>query len=453
MKISTNLSLTFSLLTGMIFITFGILVYLLSSNHRKEVFRDRLEDRVIVTEKLFLERDSFNDEELETIRNEFLHTLPDETEEVVEIIEGQPPLFSIEYPATVVDQINTPDFFDFEDGRRQGKGRVFQVEGKNYLILVTAIDQVGLQNLRFLRNIMIILGFVSLPILFLGSFFTSKRALTPINKKIAKANLISASNLHQRLNVYNPKDELGTMAIAFNNLLDRLEDAFEAQNSFIRNASHEIRNPLTAIMGEAEFAVSKTRTQEEYIRSLEVIIEEAEMLNSTVNNLLNLSKVDTEQGTTQKELFSFDDWFEEIKAAYDFINPSNQIEATYAFERLPEVCMVYGNKNLLKTAILNLLDNACKYSENQKVEVTISKIDPFCCVLIKDAGIGILEEDLEKIKSPFYRGDNARKVKGTGIGLSLTCKIVELHEGEIEINSKIDEGTQILVKLPLIMAL
>jgi signal transduction histidine kinase len=448
MKISTRLSTSFSIITSSIFILFGITIYLFSSNYQKHDFQERLKERVVITEKLFLEKESFQADELEKISNQFLQKLPKETEEVVQVKVNHTPVFTHNYPVDVKDKLIRSNTFSFEDSQIQGASRIFRVKGKNYLIIVTAVDEVGLQNLSFLREIIILLISIGIPLIFLGSFIMARRALLPISKKINKANTIGATNLHQRLNVHNPNDELGEMAIAFNMLLNRLESSFEAQKAFIRNASHEIRNPLTAIMGEAEITNSKIRSAEEYQKSISTILSEAETLNSTVNNLLLLSKVAANEENINYHPITFNDLLIEIKGSFDFLNPKNHIILN--IENGGINYSISGNENLLKTAIINLFDNACKFSSNKEVLVDLKRDKNWLLLIIKDNGIGIEKKDIEEILTPFYRGNNALKIKGSGIGLSLSSKIVNLHQGILKIQSQIGSGTEIQVFFPLI---
>jgi len=450
MKISTRLPLTFSIIASIIFIVFGLTVYLFSSNYRKEDFQERLKERVVITEKIFLEKESFSVTELQKITNQFLHTLPKETEEVLQIKNNLKPIFKYEYPEEAKNKLPLRNAFSFEDAEIQGESRIFKVKGENYLIIVTAVDQVGLQNLSFLKNIIIILVLIGIPLILLVSFIMARRALLPISKKINKANTISATNLHQRLNVHNSNDELGKMAIAFNKLLDRLEASFEAQKAFIRNASHEIRNPLTAIMGEAEVINSKERTTEEYQKSINTILSESETLNSTMNNLLQLSKVDADEGNINYKTIYFNDLLVEIKESFDFQNPKNQILLNIG--NGDTIYSISGNKNLLKTAILNLFDNACKFSSNGEVGVVLEKDKNWLILTIRDTGIGIEKKDIKKILTPFYRGNNAINIKGSGIGLALSSKIINLHQGVIKVSSQIGNGTEVQVLLPTVLS-
>lgn len=449
MKIKTRLALTLSIIASAFFLAFGITVYWLSSNHQKHEFQIRLEERVNITEKIFLEKESFSPAELKKITNQFLHSLPEETEEVVEIKPNKEPSFKYNYPKSVQEELVSNKNLYFEVNDFQGISKIFRVKGKNYLVIVTAIDKVALQNLVFLRNIILLLTVFSIPLIFVGSFAITKRMLLPISKKIEKANTISASNIHQRLKVYNANDELGKLAIAFNNLLNRLEASFESQKAFIRRASHEIRNPVTAIMGEAEITISKSRTSKEYIRSLSTILSEAETLSSSVNNLLELSKVDALDGNIKFEKISFNKLLLEIEESFEFINPLHKIKLHIPIQAKNESIAIMGNRNLLKIAIINLFDNACKFSENKEVNVSLIHEKYRLKLVIIDQGIGILPKDQNKIMEPFYRGNNAMKIKGSGIGLALCSKIIKLHYGRMNIKSEVNLGTEVYIFLPL----
>jgi signal transduction histidine kinase len=441
MKIRTRLSLLFSLITSAVFIAFGCTVYLFSENHRSEDFQDHLEKRVVITEKIFLEKESFSAIELDKITDQFLHTLSEETEEVVEIKAGLKLKFKHDYPEDFLQNYSSFDVIKYDDNSREGRCRIFDVKGKKYLIIVTAVDVVGIKNLSFLKRVILLLVLIGIPFIFLVSFIFTKRELRPLFQKIENANRIGASNLHERLSVYNPNDEIGQMATAFNSLLDRLETAFEAQKSFISNAAHEIKNPLTAIMGEAEVVLSKERVGSEYVSALKIVLLESERLDNTVNNLLQLSKVLTQDEDIRYDKLKLQDFVFEVKSSFDFINPDNEILIDDSGTEL----MILGNKNLLKTVLINLFDNACKFSNNGIVNVRFEELKDMNVLCIKDEGIGILDGDLDKITMPFYRGENALKMNGSGIGLSLISIIMKLHCGEIKIVSEVGIGTEVKV--------
>ena len=446
MKISTRLSLTVSMIVSAIFLVFSLVIYKFSSEHRQNVFKERLKQRVLITEKLFLEKDSFSPKELETITDQFLHTLPEETEAVINFDDETILIYQEKYGTDLWKKISSEETVYFNLKKTAGMSRIFKIKGHNYLVVVTALDNIGLENLAFLKTLLILLALIGIPVISASSFIMNYRAFLPLSEKIEKANTISATNFNQRLMVYDSGDEIDQLAIAFNNLLDRLEASFNSQKSFIRNASHEIKNPLTAIMGEAEITVSKTRTSDQYIESLNIVLAQAERLNITLNNLLQLSNISSNEGEFKLVKINIQDLLFKIKSDYNFINPENKIV-------IPVIKLddktVFGNEQLLKSAITNLIDNACKFSANQEVLINFSVLKPMLNLYISDNGIGISEEDKELILSPFYRGKNALKIKGSGVGLALASKIISIHKGTLQIDSKLDTGTNITVSFPI----
>ena len=447
MKISTRVSIILSLVATLILILFGGAIYFFSERHSKNEFSESLKQRVLVTENFFLEKEFFSESEFEKIRSQFLNPLPKETEEVIELNVGSPPVFQNSYPDELKNILLVNNNHSFQTDRVQGESKQFTVNGARFLIIVTAEDEIGRQNIAFLLSKMLLLILIGIPIIFIVCFIITNRALQPLAKKIDHANKIGVKNLDQRLNIINPNDEIGQMAIAFNKLLDRLEKSFEAQKSFISNASHEIRSPLTAIMGEAEVALNRDRPVSEYKESLIVILSESERLNLTVNNLLQLSKVIANEDAVQYEVIEIDDFMFEVIESYSFVNPLNRL--VLCIELKTGIGKsILGNKNLLKTALINIFDNACKFSLNDIVDIRLKQEGNVILLTISDQGIGVPKGDIEKIREPFYRAKNTLSIKGSGIGLALSSKIVELHNGNLEIYSEEGEGTKIGITVP-----
>lgn len=449
MKISLKLSIAFSVIVITLLIFLGMIVLYLTSLHNEYEFNNRLKERVLITENVFLEKESFTTEEFEKITNDFLQKLEGETEEVILITKDTEVTFQYDYPITIKKNILKYPEYTFSFEGKQGASRKFLVNNQEYLVVVTAIDVVADENENYLRKVVLGLIGLSIPIIFLTGYFISKQLLSPISRKIDKANTISASNLHMRLTVQTADDEIGKLAIAFNKLLDRLENSFEAQKAFISNASHEMKNPLTAIIGEAEVTLSKVRKEEDYVEALNKILNEAEGLNSTVNNLLQLSKVSVEEDSNVNfKQFNVYDFLKDIIDNYIMSNPSNNVSLT-DFEDDPIPILISANRELLKTAITNIIDNACKFSKNKPVFMTLTGSDQYANIEIIDQGIGIDSSEFLEIQKPFYRSSNAIRIKGSGIGLALTSKIILMHKGVLEFSSELNRGTTVSVTLPL----
>ena len=277
-----------------------------------------------------------------------------------------------------------------------------------------------------------------------------RQALKPIAQIVKEVNKITATNLHRRVNEGNGNDEIARLAITFNNMLTRLEDSFLMQKNFVSNASHELRTPLTSILSAIEVTLSKARTNEEYYELLNGLHDEAEKLNKLITSLMNLSQTIGEgEPYQQTEEVRIDELLYEISREAKAASPDTHIIMNY--KNLPDnagLLAVHGNRNLLHAAISNILDNACKFS-NGEVKCTLESKNGNIQISIKDNGIGIPAADLKNIFQTFYRSQNARSYPGSGIGLALAEKIISIHKGSINIASTENNGTEVIIVLPV----
>jgi signal transduction histidine kinase len=233
-------------------------------------------------------------------------------------------------------------------------------------------------------------------------------------------------------------------------MLDRLEHSFTLQKNFVNNVSHELKNPLAAILGETEITLSKVRTSNEYITALSKILSEAERLDQLTRNLLSLAQTDFEISDLNKEEINIDEILWEVKNYFDKTNHKGCMEIN--FQSLPEsseLLMIKGNSGFLKIALINLIDNACKFSENQNVLAVLQTETNNIHLQIKDQGIGIPEADIPNLFEPFFRASNALSYKGSGIGLSLVNRIVTMHGGSIKFSSEVGKGTTVDLNFPI----
>jgi signal transduction histidine kinase len=448
MTIRNRLTLLFSLVATAIFLVFSCTVYFFTSEYRKNEFNNRLKKRVEITEKIFLEGKNIPD--FKAMQEQFQNKLPEETEEVVPLNADYRSNLKHSYPSAFLTELQLSTEAFFQDGDRQGAGRIFHVNNRDYLVLLTAVDYVGIQMMDHLITVIVIVMAVCAVAMASFSHIVSGSLINPISSKIRKANSISANNLHERLNVINPDNELGQLALAFNGLLNRVEQAFYVQKLFIDNASHEIRNPLTAIIGETEWALESPRQNKEYIESFEVIASEADRLNVLVNNLLQLAGIHHQNVSFSRERIPIYELLTQAKEKLSMLHPQENVQISLSEARPVHKLCIEGNRHLLTTAFFNLLDNASKFSDFKSVDVSISSTDSTNVeISIRDNGVGIPSSEIKNITQPFHRASNVRSIRGTGIGIPLTLRIIELHGGKLRIDSALNEGTTAIVTLPV----
>ena len=303
-----------------------------------------------------------------------------------------------------------------------------------------------------LENILYILGFI-LPIILIlsviGGNFLIYKSFLPIENILSQLKKINANDLSARLNSSKNEDEINQLVNEVNSLLKRLETSFEKISQFSSDASHELKTPLTIIRGEIEIALRKERSIDEYKDALNSSLNEIIIIEQTINDLLFLAKNEKDLIIEKQENFYFDEIVDEsINETKNFAK-LHQIDIKLIVEDTIEF---NGYSNLLKIAIKNILKNAIQFSyKNSQVIVKNYKKDDFFNISVQDFGIGIEKNEQIKIFEKFYRTDKSRNKNsgGTGLGMSILKKIVDIHGGIINIESKEDFGTTITISFPI----
>ncbi|HEV8428253.1 MAG TPA: heavy metal sensor histidine kinase [Pyrinomonadaceae bacterium] len=306
----------------------------------------------------------------------------------------------------------------------------------------------GLGQLRrdFFAGVPLVLLLASL-----GGYFLARKSLAPIASMNKQTQRISAERLSSRLDVTNPRDELGRFATTINDLLARLESSFSEQQRFIADASHELRTPLAVLRGETEVALGKTRTVEEYQESLTLIQEEAERLSRIVEDLFILARQPVESNTALVRVpVSLTEVVKDCARAAQVLAVRKGVRLR--LENNSASIALNTDEELVKRMILNLLDNAVKYTpEGGEISLALEKQNGTAEIVVRDTGIGISERDQQRVFDRFYRVDKARSraLGGAGLGLSIVRSIVEAHGGQIRIESTPRRGSTFTVSLPL----
>jgi signal transduction histidine kinase len=284
---------------------------------------------------------------------------------------------------------------------------------------------------------------------FVGKLF-SYYTFTPVRKLTDRVKSITSDNLHLRLDEPTGRDEIAELTHTFNNMLNRLETAFNTQNNFVSNASHELRTPLTIINSEIELALNKSGLTPEQRSMLTTINSETDKLIQILNSLLLLAQSGFDGKKQNWQKIRMDELvFMSIEAAKK-LHPQSQIQVDLsAMPEDEELLQVSGNSNLLRLAVTNIISNACKYSHNKLVKVKLSVEKKNIVIAVVDRGIGIPSTEVQHIFVPFFRASNTQDYEGHGVGLPLTLNIIRLHKGTIGIQSEVDSGTELRVFLPV----
>lgn len=316
---------------------------------------------------------------------------------------------------------------------------------KNVIIEIVTTKEILTSTLE---NILYILSFI-LPIILIlaiiaGNFLIYK-SFSPIENILFELKQINANDLSARLKTTKNEDEINQLINEVNNLLGRLESSFERISQFSSDASHELKTPLTIIRGEIEVTLRKERTTDEYKNALNNSLNELTLIEQTINDLLFLAKNEKDLIVDKQENFYFDELIDESINEIKSFAKLHQVEINFILEDSIEF---KGFPNLLKIALKNALKNAIQFShKNSQIIVKSYKNDDTFNISVQDFGIGIPLNEQEKIFEKFYRTDKSRNKNsgGTGLGMSILKKIIDIHKGIIKITSKENIGTTIIL--------
>ena len=318
------------------------------------------------------------------------------------------------------------------------------------VVVASSVDEDSRQQLDELRRLLALGFLVAVVAAGVGSWFFAGQALLPLRRMVREVDGITATDLSQRLTrTGENSDEIGLLTQRFNRLLDRLEAAFVGQRTFVRDASHELRTPLTALIGELEVSLLQAaRPPAEYRRVLQSTLDSARQLNSLTNGLLQIARASDDPSQVPMAPVRLDELLLQAHEQLLRRHPTCRVDLDFGEA---DSFIVRGNEALLLAAVLNILDNACKFSKQAggTVTATLAHSRKSVSLLVSDKGPGLSAADLQQVFVPFFRAASARMVPGHGIGLPLAARIMALHGGMVRVESEPGQGTQVWLEWPV----
>ncbi|ASW73564.1 histidine kinase [Chryseobacterium piperi] len=453
MQIKTRLTILFTIIMATILMIFAFIIYYSATKSRENEFYALLKKEAYTKANLFLNA-QVDKRTLQEIYHNNRKTL-NEVEVAIYntdhklLYHDAVDIDFVKETPKMLGTINSKGEIDFYQDDWQVIGVVYPYKGQKYLVTAASFDQYGYSKINNLLKTMVVVFIFSMIVIFLAGRIFSRKAFQPVNEMTEKARNISATNLDLRLETTGNKDELSQLANTFNDMLNRLENSFDSQKSFVSNISHELRTPLAAIITELELSVNKDRTNEEYKVVISNALNDAKKLARLSNSLLDFAKASYDPTEISFKPVRIDEVLLDARQQVQNYDHDYKIDLNFRSDIEKEnQILVYGNEYLLKVAFVNLFENGCKFSEDHKSTVSIIFGNDTIVLNFTDEGIGIPENDLNSIFLPFHRGENKEFADGNGIGLPLTKKIVDLHKGTLTVTSQKNTGTTFTVELP-----
>ena len=451
MKLRTRLSLYFTLTSSLILLLVLGAVYFTFSKFLQADFFERLTDRTMVTAKLYLEADEISRDSLNKVRNSYLRTL---NSEVIRIYNSRNSAEFIGddqqyWDAKTINLVRSRKKIQFKEGQRQVVGIFYKDNQGDFVILASAIDESNRNRMMELLKIMVAIFILIFVCLLLFGQWIAKNMLSPLDLLINDVKKVKSNNLGYRVSTGQNKDEIALVAENFNDLMDHLENAFILQKTFVANASHELRTPITSMFITSELALSKDRSSDEYKQALHSVLEDADKMDKTISGLLELAQADLAYEPAAKEPIRIDELLWQLQQEWREKSQSRDLKVE--IPELPEVeedLILFGNAAQLQIALNNIIGNAFKFSDGKPVIAELLVSLNSIQIKIKDQGVGIPEGEMNQIFQPFYSRSANIAHQGTGMGLYMAQKIIKLLNGKLSVTSKIGIGSAFTIEFP-----
>jgi two-component system heavy metal sensor histidine kinase CusS len=346
-------------------------------------------------------------------------------------------------------QITTPTGMSIKD--YQTKGKLFSLvsiraveNGRAYLIQVAqdrSVDEQFEREFGLLVAVVLACGIVASAMI---AITVTRRGLQPLNAMTRSLKRVGPNRLHERVPPAEWPRELQPVAIAFDEMLDRLEDSFTRLSQFSADLAHELRTPLANIRGEAEVALTRPRSPNEYEAVIESSVAECERLSGIIDNLLFLARAEAAESKLNHSHFDGRAAIERIAAYNEAIAEERHLTITCSGQG-----KVYADPVLFGRAVSNLVDNAVRFTpDGGRIAISLTANREETEITVQDTGCGVAAEHLPRIFDRFYRADASRSSEGTGLGLALVKSIADLHGGSVSVESEAGRGTLVTLRLP-----
>ncbi len=459
MTIRIRLTLLFGLIVSGLWCVFCLLIYFSTQQYRQMEFRERLRAEAHNSVELLFAKEIIPSELFRLLDKNQLTVLYQE-EIIIYNAQNQIVYESgtdyLNVSAQILDQVRREKEIYWQNGNREIVGVAYTDSQKQLVVFASAIDRYGFSKMQNQAFVLFVGGLLMSLVVFVAGWFYSGRVLKPIQRMITGIDAITASELNVRLPEGDKQDELMQLSHRFNQMLDRLEEAFRVQRSFVAHASHELRTPLTAITGQIQVALLAKDDPGQLYIMLESILEDVREMNQLTHGLLMLTSLNIDEQTRGFTLVSLNELLGQIRHELNTKYPNYHIHISLPENHLSADWNLLANEVLLRTAFWNLMENGCKFSPQHTVWISLQVAKP---TLKTEKGSRIIvfhtkdsfipAADLSQVVKPFYRGSNAHQVAGHGIGLSLTDRIIGLHQGQLLVESAETTGTVFTVILPV----
>jgi len=452
MTIRTRLTLLFTALVSALLGVFCVVIYGAGDVYRREEFYERLRAEALASAELLFGKETISPDLFKLLDKNHMTVLNEEEIIIYNYLNQKVYESGTDYldvTKATLDRVRLEKEVRRREGRREIVGVLFTDRFNHFVVFASAVDKYGFSKQRNLGLVLAAGWLLATGVVFAAGRFFAGKSLQPIARIVGRIDAITASRLDLRLDEGNGRDEIAQLSARFNRMLDRLEESFRAQRSFVSYASHELRTPLTAITGQIEVALLSDDDADELRATLRSILDDARQLNHLTNGLLSLADVSRDESAVTFGTLQFDELLWQVRSELLRVQGACTVRVQLADGDEADTDFgLSGNEALLRVVAFNLLENACKFSPDHTVDVRLAAQPEGIELRVHNFGPPIPPDELPNIFIPFQRGSNAHRVPGHGIGLPLIERIVRLHRGKLAVESTEATGTTFTLTLP-----
>lgn len=435
MNLKMRSALQFGLIVMVLLsIAFGT-IYIQSALFRKDEFEIRLRQRGETVYKLLI-----NDKKIDTGLLKIIgpNTLNTYNENILIFNQEDKLIYSssneknITISESLLKKIRRQKYSYITEKKIEAVAMVMNDYGENGIAIASGFDRYGRRKLNNLFSTLGICWLASILITGLLSYIYVRGIFRPLSVLNSNIRKVAEGHLTQRIEVNPANDELTIMAQNFNKMLDRLQRSFEIQKNFLQHASHELRTPLSNLLLQTEGALDKEMNKEEYREVLLSMYDDQKFLIDMVNGILSLSKYQQLELAGKLESFRVDELLFEVAEELKTYHPEFNIYIDYInIPLLEKDMLISGVSSMIKIVFTNLVRNGCTYSTNKTINIIISDTDSHVGINFYNDGPVILPEERNSLFIPFFRGSNVAQKRGHGLGLSISKRIIDVHNGQL----------------------
>jgi len=452
MTIRLRLTVWFTGIVSVLLLVFCLVIYVVAGQLRQREFHERLREEARSSAELLFGRKTIDanlfkllDLNHLTVLNEEEIIIYDQTNQIR--YESGTDYLAVN--KATLDRVRQEKEYYWREGDREIVGTVFVNKEASFVVFASGVDKYGFTKQYNFRRLLAIGCLLAILATFAAGWLFAGRSLQPLRRVINQIDGITATNLGERLPIGTDEDEIDQLSSRFNQMLDRLQDAFQTQQAFVSHASHELRTPLTAISGQLEVSLMADEDPIELRSTIASVLDDVRGLARLANGLLSLAQIGVDVSAVRVAPFALDELLWKARAEVLRVHPDYQI--VVMLDDVPDHTanwQLTGSESLLYTVLINLFENGGKFSPDHRVLVHLGHHKNAVVIRLHNQGKAIGSDELPHLFKPFWRGTNAKGVAGHGVGLSLTQRIVQLHQGQIEVESEDGFGTMFKITLP-----